>query len=549
MGDFRLGVCLTVCLLLGAIGSALAQGNYGPVRNETLWAVATKVNAGRSSTTAQMAWALYRANPQAFDGSPDRVRPGAVLQVPAAAFVSAVPAAQAYAYVTGRASPPAAPPPAPVAVVAQPPAAESPILTTPLASIAFAGSAEQSAAAAMVRERRSPEQVYGYLAPFEDRYAGDVDYDYLFGTTAYDAGRYSQAIYILQRAVAMRPNFAGARMELGRAYYAQGDNESARREFATLEKDNPPPEARRVIAEYMAAIDRRASVYQSQLRGYAELGTGYDSNANGAPDIQEFIGFQLDSRNQATASSYYSLGAGGLVSHPLAPGWRLLGTGNAGYRGNPDASFVDSQVLRLAGAVEWRPNVYELSLQPNFAMAMLDGEDNHQVVGVDLAGMRHFERARVSLNVRSAQTRYADGLEALDVDTLVFGVAGQYTTTSMPRVQYLAALTSGSDDAVEAGSAFGRDLVGARAGAVIDFGGGHAMLAAVALVTADYDPSAFGDRSDDQLTGTFGYEWGGWRALGWTLRGQLNYVDNASSVALYDYDRVDAGLSVRKEFR
>ena len=439
--------------------------------------------------------------------------------------------------------------PAPVAVAAVAAPAESTITTTPLGSSAFAGSAEQSAAASMVSQRRSPDEVYGYLAPLEDKYAGDVDYDYLFGTTAFDAGRYSQAIFILQRAVATRPNFAGARMELGRAYYAQGDNESARREFATLEKDNPPPEARRAIAEYMAAIDKRASVYQSQLRGYAELGTGYDSNANGAPDIQEFIGFQLDTRNQATASTYYSLGAGGLVSYPFKPGWRLLGTGNAGYRGNPDASFVDSQVLRVAGALEWRPNVYELSLAPNFAMAMLDGEDNHQVVGVDLAGTRHFDRARVSLNARSAQTRYADGLEVLDVDTLVFGVAAQYTTTAMPRVQYLGALTFGSDDAVEPGSAFGRDITGARVGAVIDFGGGHAMLAALSFLTADYDPSAFGDRSDDQLAANFGYEWGGWRAVGWTLRGTLNYTDNSSTVALYEYDRLDAGVSIRKEFR
>jgi len=560
VGESRLRILAALCFLLGAAGSALAQDSYGPVANETLWAIAGKVNAGRSSTTAQMAWALYRANPQAFDGSPDRIRRNAMLKVPAAAFVAEVPAPQAYANVTGRAVPaapkPAAVPPRPAPVPVAPPvvaAAAEPsptITTTALASTAFAGSPEQSAAAAMARERRSADEVYRYLAPFEAKYAGDVDYDYLCGTSAFDSGHYSQAIFILQRAVATRPGFAGARMELARAYYAQGDNESARREFAILQKDNPPPEARRVIAEYMAAIDQRASVYQSQLAGYAELATGYDSNANGAPDIQEFIGIPLDSRNQSTASSYYGLGVGGIVSYPFAPGWRLLGTGNAGYRGNPDASFVDSQVLRVGGAVEWRPNQYEFSLRPNFAMSMLDGADNSQVVGVDLAGTRHFEAAQVSLNVRSGQTRYADGLEVLDVDTLVYGVAAQYTTRSMPRVQYLGAITLGSDDAVESGSPYGRDIAGVRAGAVVDFGGGHALLVSVGMLAADYDGTFFGEeRSDDQLSGTLGYEWGGWRAVGWTVRGQLNYADNSSSVALYDYNRIDAGLSIRREFR
>jgi len=532
---------LAALFLLGALGSAHAQDSYGPVANETLWAVATKVNAGRSTTTAQMAWALYRANPQAFDGSPNKIRTNAVLKVPSAAFVAEIPAAQAYAYATGAGAPPVTLAAAPV---------QSSITTTALGSTAFAGSAEQATAAGMVSANRSADAVYRYLAPFEDRYAGDVDFDYLLGTAAFDSGRYSQAIFVLQRAVTMRPGFAGARMELARAYYAQGDNESARREFAVLEKENPPPEAQRVIADYQAAIDRRASVYQSQLGGHADLATGYDSNANGAPDIQSFVGITLDSRNQATASSYYSLGIGGLISHPFAPGWRLLGTGSAGYRGNPDASFVDAQSLRLAGGVEWRPGSVELSLQPNFATVMLDGEDNHQVAGIDAAAIWHRDRSQWSLNARAGQTRYADALEVLDVDTLLVGVAVQYRPLALPRAKLLAAATAGADDAAEAGSPYGRDLFGGRLGAIVDFGQGHSLQASIASLSSAYDgPFAVGDRDDDQLGAALGYEWSALRARGWTLGLHLNYVDNRSTVALYDYDRIDAGLSVRKEFR
>ncbi|MGQ0586431.1 MAG: FimV/HubP family polar landmark protein [Gammaproteobacteria bacterium] len=539
-------------------GSGFAQDRYGPVGNETLWAVATKVNAGRSSSVAQMAWALYRANPQAFDGSPDKMRPSAVLSVPAAAFVNEITAAQAYAYVTGRSAPAAAAAPVPApTVTAQPrPAATVPLavapvsegpVTMPLASTAFAGSTEQRAAVAMRQSGRSAEDLYQYLAPLEDRYAGDVDYDYLLGSAAHDSGNYSQAIFVLQRAVATKPGFAGARMELARAYFAQGDNESARREFTALEKDNPPPQARRAIKEYQAAIDRRAAVYESQLGGYAELATGYDSNANGSPDLQSFLGIPLDERNQATASTYYSLDAGGLVSYPFAPGWRLLGTGNASYRSNPDATFVDSQVLRLGGAVEWRPNQYEFSLRPSYGMSLLDGEDNNTVIAVDLAATRHFERAQLSLNLRSGQTRYTEGLEVLDVDTLLYGLAGSYTT---PRVQYLGAVTAGTDDAVEPGSQFGRDLAGLRAGAIVGLGRGNGLLASVAMLSADYDQPPFGQaRSDDQLIGTLGFDWGGWRALGWVVRAQLSYVSNSSTVALYEYDRVDLGVSLRREFK
>lgn len=640
--------CALMVAVWGAVPAA-AQGpsSYGPVGNETLWSVARKLSQNRAGSTAQIAWALYRANPEAFDGSPSRVRPRATLRIPDNAFINSVPAAQAYAYLTGAATPPAATAapaaPATVASVAPPVVSKvelappqpgepyqwltvlgsgfaadavlelrdpaeaaattrnpqsvragrieyaapfperaalwqvvvrnpdgrrsAPFPFTAVAGVApapppvsaagvappagaFAGSADQKIALEMEGAGQGADAVYRFLEPREEVYAGDVDFDYLLGARALDSGRYSQAIFVLQRAVATRPGFAGARMELARAYYAQGDNESARREFAILEKDNPPPQARRAIAEYMAAIDRRAAVYQSQLGGYAELATGYDSNANGSPELQTFIGIPLDVRNQSTASGFYSLGVGGLVSRPLAPSWRLVGTGGASYRGNPDASFVDSQVLRLAGGVEWRPSQLEFALLPSFGYAMLDGEDNHQVIGVDGSGTWHFDQARLSLNLRHGQTRYAEGLETLDVDTLIYGIAAQYTTLTMPRIQVVSAVTAGSDDAVDPASQFSRDITGLRVNAVADFGGGHALLVSIASVSADYDGIFFGQvRSDDQLGGTLGYEWGGWRATGWVLRAQLNYTDNSSNVALYDYDRVDAGVSVRKEFR
>jgi outer membrane protein len=411
----------------------------------------------------------------------------------------------------------------------------------------FAGSPDEAAARQALQ--RGADPAYTLLAELESRYAGDVDYDYALGTTALDAGHPSQAVFALQRAVAARPGYAGARMELARAYFALGDNESARREFAIVEQQDPPPAARLAIAEYRAAIDRRAAAYQSQRTGYAELTSGYDSNANGAPDIQSFLNIPLDSRSQSTASAYYEVGAGGLLSYPFAPDWRLVGTASGSHRANPDASFVDAQALRVGGGVEWRPGAVELSLQPDFATVLLDGEDNHRVAGVNLSGIWHRERNQWSLNVRGSQTRYTDGLEILDVDTLIFGVAGKYLPARMPAVQLFSAVTLGTDDAVEPGSPYGRDLFGARLGAVMALGRGHSMMASLASVSSDYDGAFPGSRSDDQLGATVGYEWGGWRATGWTVRANLDYVDNQSTVALYDYDRLDAGVSVRKEFR
>jgi tetratricopeptide (TPR) repeat protein len=616
-----------------------ADGSYGPVaRSETLWAAAKNITQRQGGgNVAQMAWALYRANPGAFDGAPGRLRAGVTLAIPGPDLVKDTPPAQALASLTGKVEPPAARPVAPASAAApvvsavelqprlgadphqwlvvtgtgfapgvvleirdalggtvlpparpqsvrptrleyagafpdamgrwqvvvrnadgQPSAAQEfavgqPVLvaaTAPVPVGSFAGSPEQAALAAKARAQASAEERYQLLAALEDRYAGDLDYDYPLGTLALDTGRYSEAVFVLQRAVSTRPSFSGARMELARAYYALGDNESARREFTTLRQENPPPAARRTIEQYLGAIDQRAAGYEPQRGVYAELAAGFDSNANGAPDIQNFIGFTLDSRNQATSSPYYGVGVGGSLSHPFAPSWRALGHGLASYRGNPDASFVDSQVARLGGGLEWHPNRWTLALLPSGTYAMLDGQENHQVLAADGGATYAFEEGQIGLSLRYAQQRYTDALAVQDIDTFLYGLSTQTRLSFWPRLQVGAALTAGTDEAIEQSSPFGRDLIGVRASAVLDLGRGSVVFVSLTDLDSDFDGAFFGEpRSDEQFHGVLGYEFSGWRASGWTARVQASYVDNASTVDLYDYDRLDAGVSLRKEFK
>lgn len=632
-------VAALLCWLLAA-GGAVAADAYGPVgRAETLWAVAKKVTEQQGGgNVAQMAWALYQANPEAFDGAPNRIRAGAALKIPAPELVKATPPAQAFALVTGQSPLPAADRPvrrvresAPViaTVELQPRqpgdphqwlvvtgegfargavlefrdlaggaapaparpqsvrearleyagvfpeapgrwqvvvrnangrrsapqefAVGAPLLVAAAAPVAigrFEGSADQQALAERVRAQAPAEERYQLLATLEERYAGDLDYDYPLGTLALDTGRYSEAVFVLQRAVSTRPSFAGARMELARAYYALGDNESARREFTTLREQDPPPTARRTIEQYLSAIDQRAVGYESQRGVYAELAAGYDSNANGAPDIRNFIGFTLDSRNQATSSPYYGVGVGGALSHPLAPSWRALGHGLASYRGNPDASFVDAQVLRLGGGLEWQPGRWTVSLLPGATYAMLDGQENHQLLGADGGAAYGFDDGQIGLTLRYAQQRYTDELAVQDIDTLLYGLSTQTRLAAWPRLQLGAAVTAGADEAVEESSPFGRDLLGVRVSALIDVGRGSVVFLSLTDLDSDFDGAFFGEpRADEQFSGVLGCEFGGWRGTGWTVRAQASYVDNASTVELYDYDRLDAGLSLRKEFK
>ena len=135
------------------------------------------------------------------------------------------------------------------------------------------------------------QQAYDLLSPREQALSGNAFFDYLLGVAALDSGRTNEAILHLRRAVATAPAFSGARMELARALFEAGEPGEARPLFAALLDENPPPGVRDVLNRYIYAIDTQPDRIPSRFAPYAELYAGYDSNAKGSTDEQQFLGF------------------------------------------------------------------------------------------------------------------------------------------------------------------------------------------------------------------------------------------------------------------
>ncbi len=79
-------------------------GQYTVQRHDTLWRIASQVNPGSASDTNRTMIALYRANPEAFDGNINRLRAGAVLRIPELAEIDAISTSEATAEVARQAS-------------------------------------------------------------------------------------------------------------------------------------------------------------------------------------------------------------------------------------------------------------------------------------------------------------------------------------------------------------------------------------------------------------------------------------------------------------
>ena len=124
-------------------------------------------------------------------------------------------------------------------------------------------------------------EAWAMLEPYEFRLAGQPDYDYLLGVAAIEAGHPARATLALERVLAVNPNHAAARLDMGRAYFALGDYDRAKVELEDVLAHDPPPAARDTIERYLAAIQvRRRRAGAPRVTGYVEASIGHDSNVN-----------------------------------------------------------------------------------------------------------------------------------------------------------------------------------------------------------------------------------------------------------------------------
>lgn len=102
----------------------------------------------------------------------------------------------------------------------------------------------------------NPELAWKILAPLNSERAGDVEFDYLLGLAALDTGRRTEAVFALERVLAVEPEHAEARAEIARAYFELNELRRAKAEFdQVLQDESVPAEARLEIGKFLSAIE------------------------------------------------------------------------------------------------------------------------------------------------------------------------------------------------------------------------------------------------------------------------------------------------------
>jgi len=409
---------------------------------------------------------------------------------------------------------------------------------------------------------------YNLLEPLEFDRSGEVRFDYLLGVAALDSGKPDKATLAFERVLAINPNFAGARLDMARAYFQLGDLPRAKTEFETVEKQNPPEAARATIQKYLDAIAAQQTAKQTRYSTYLEGGIGRDTNVNNSTSQSQVdvpglgnLTVTLSPTNLKTADNYYHIAAGGEISHSLNTNWGLYAGGDLRQRGNKDQHAFDTQSLDGRAGMTFaagKNNIFRLGgMGGRLDVARMRNRDS---AGVS-ADWRHIysQSNQASIFAQRGRNLFMDpAISVNNFNQTTLGAGWLHMLTDGQSVLFGSLFRSAEDDVAPktatnpyGGRADGNKLTsGLRAGGQTSLNKDTELFASLGYQLGRYAKSnaAFlRKRQDRQLDISLGSNWH-WDK-NWTLRSQLNYSRNDSNIVLYSYNRTDFSLTIRREFR
>lgn len=539
---------------------------YGPVQqHETLWKIATKAVKNQPGVHVwDMVEAIYQNNPQAFDHSQERMMIGAKLFIP-----NVVPAVKAVLPPSETAAEYYLADESTIEVVPYDVYQENPTATqrwrneqrqssTALVDgdpIAAFTEAQQYVSAKKTLAAGGFESVYQILSPLEEDYAGDPEFDYMLGISALDSGRPGNAVFALQRLIATKPEFPAARVELARAYFELGDDRAAKREFEAILASSPPEKVQLLATNYLAAIERRSVKYEEVTSRRVTVETGYDTNANSGTSAETIdvggITFELDANTQNNESGYVGLQGAVTYSNPIRPRLRWQSAANVSHRNYQSAQFVSSTRAQLSTGLLWSKEGQSVGATLGAYYGLIKSDFNHASVALDLNyGNILYDAWLFNSTLRLGSVQFEENVDSQDVDQVLGALSLSKAHPYFRGGLFTFAVVGGRDYAREDDSSNGREIIGGRFAASARMTPSIQTNFGATLLGSHYDGLFLQQiRNDVQFSTVFDLVVTHPSYPDWSLRPYAQYVRTQSDIAVFDYSRVDVGLSVSKEIR
>ncbi len=430
----------------------------------------------------------------------------------------------------------------------------------------------------LIKAGKSAE-AYALLAPLEFARAGDLRFDYLLGIAALDSSKPDKATLAFERVLAVDPNFAGARLDMARAYYQLGDLPRAKTEFEAVLKQNPPEIARVTIQKYLDAIASYDQAQRTRITGYVEGALGNDSNiANSTTQTFTFASNSpwngLFPSNQLPPSgtlsgNYEGVNAGVDISHRLNERWGVFGNADLHQHGNTTYTAYDSIAVdaQVGVSLQNGSSGYKLSLTGG----QTDSGNTMHRNAQGVAGAWQYTPSpskqfnafvQWSQNRASGYPATSPGTDARiegNTDQTVLGASAVHLFEDGRGALFGSLFTGQELDVApvispglpNGGRVDGRkDFVGLRLGVQNALSANWEGTASLGWQSAKYgniNNLVMDYRSETQTDLSLGLAWHLNKA--WTVKPQVSFTRKDSNIALYSFDRTDVSVTLRRDFQ
>ncbi len=402
-------------------------------------------------------------------------------------------------------------------------------------------------------QQKNAKAAYELLRPLEARRAGDPEYDYLLGIAALDTGEREQAVFALERVLAVNPSHVQARAEIARAYFELGEQENARREFRSVRAANPPEAVKQTIDRYLSALEAGPK----RFSGFLEIGVGYDSNVNSATSSSQIaipaLGGATVTLNPSSvkqSDGFVTAGGGLNFVYDFAREWAVIAGAAANGKINDNVDRFDTTTIDGNVGLRWTRG--QDSVTAGYA---------HQGFDVDNKGFRnsdgivaqwqhnYSEFSQVSLFAQAADLSYPTQ-HIRDARRTIVGIAFGYGVDTPRKPVFFGSLYGGQEkEQAEDVPHLGHKPIGVRLGGQTTVGN-----RAAAFAVASYEDRKYGGeepffgvtRHDQQYDVRIGVNYT--VSPGWLLVPQVAYTNNDSNIELNKYDRTVVSVSVRWTF-
>lgn len=388
----------------------------------------------------------------------------------------------------------------------------------------------------------------------------DVEFNYLLGISYLDAGKPGAAVFAFERALAVDPNHPQARAELARALIALTEYDAARRELLQVKQGPLPPEVAGHVDGLLARLDAIVAKETGEkgalvLNAYVEGEFGYDSNINTAANANSIfipvlnLPGTLSGFATAQASLLEGLNAGGSAQKRVGENVDVYGNVDAHFRYHSNKK--DFAIGSLAGGAGLRvtQGIDQFSVGVtqydgyidrfhNDAQTGIYGQWQREVSRQDVAGL-FAQRLRVNHPIASF----------LNTDLTLVGASWlhAYHAKGDPLVRVVA--FAGDDRERNNDPTVGRRLYGVKIGGEYKLREDIKLFGSVATQYSRYGGQNIwflNKRTDWRHDLNLGVAYK--PAKEWTVTGQFSYLHNDSNIALNEFNRKQALITLRRDF-